>query len=171
MQSQKTFANHLDDFLAMQALAEANPAPQTVGSGSVHSARAGSSKRPTPSRRDGANKTSMTATTTADEAADSPAAEASVAEKKTAATEKEDALLVSRVPPMPSDEQLAELLAHPPLTYLEARGRWNEQSRRRIFCEVCGYWGRVRCIKCGTNLCALDCLQTHQEECVTRYGL
>ncbi|KAI0843138.1 hypothetical protein F5Y06DRAFT_304634 [Hypoxylon sp. FL0890] len=85
-----------------------------------------------------------------------------------------DPLLVSKVPPLPTDAELKELLRAPPLSYMEARGRWTEDDRRyppRVFCEVCGYWGRVRCMKCGVRVCALECLETHREECVTRYGL
>ncbi|KAK3695349.1 hypothetical protein B0T22DRAFT_478022 [Podospora appendiculata] len=85
-----------------------------------------------------------------------------------------DSLLVSHVPPFPSDDELRALLTAPPLSYLEARAGWGDDEARypvRMFCEVCGYWGRVRCIKCGARVCALDCLQAHREECVTRYGL
>jgi len=86
-----------------------------------------------------------------------------------------DPLLVSRVPPLPSDEELRRLLAGPPLSYLEARGAWAPADEGRYpprrFCEVCGYWGRVRCTKCGTRVCALECLETHRADCVTRYGL
>ncbi|KAI0175892.1 hypothetical protein GGR52DRAFT_335559 [Hypoxylon sp. FL1284] len=90
-----------------------------------------------------------------------------------------DPLLASRVPAPPTDAELRALLRAPPLTYAEARGRWpdddeDDASSRypaRAFCEVCGYWGRVRCMKCGVRVCALDCLETHREECVTRYGL
>jgi len=82
-----------------------------------------------------------------------------------------DPLLKSRVPPMPSREEIAELMGAPPLTYLEARARVEEGARPpRRFCDMCGYWGRVRCTKCGTRVCALECLRTHQEECYTRYG-
>ncbi|KAI1093596.1 hypothetical protein F5B19DRAFT_113138 [Rostrohypoxylon terebratum] len=85
-----------------------------------------------------------------------------------------DPLIMSRVPPLPTDEELKALLRAPPLTYAEARGRWTEDDQRypaRAFCEVCGYWGRVRCMKCGARVCALECLETHREECVTRYGI
>ena len=93
-----------------------------------------------------------------------------------------DPLLISHVPPFPSDDELRALMTAPPLSYLEARARWgpggddengNPASRYpvRSFCEVCGYWGRVRCIKCGARVCALECLEAHREECVTRYGL
>lgn len=85
-----------------------------------------------------------------------------------------DPLLESWLPPLPSDEELRELMGAPPLNYHQARGVWTDEDQRypaRHFCEVCGYWGRVRCMKCGTRVCALDCLNVHREECVTRYGL
>ncbi|TVY43532.1 hypothetical protein LOCC1_G003246 [Lachnellula occidentalis] len=82
-------------------------------------------------------------------------------------------LLVSRIPRMPSQAELEKLLSAPPLSYEDARGSWTAEDRRkpvRVFCEVCGYWGRVRCMRCGGKVCALECLNTHQEECFTRYG-
>ena len=86
-----------------------------------------------------------------------------------------DPLLASRVPPLPSDAELAALMAHPPLSYARARATWGEEDKSRypvrVFCEVCGYWGRVGCLKCGARVCALDCLNLHRQECVTRYGL
>lgn len=85
-----------------------------------------------------------------------------------------DPLLETWLPPLPTDDELRELLRAPPLSYHQARGVWTEDDRRyptRSFCEVCGYWGRVRCMKCGTRVCALDCLDVHREECITRYGL
>lgn len=84
-----------------------------------------------------------------------------------------DALLKSRIPVLPSNEEVERLLAIPALGYVEARGGWMEEDRRkpvRKFCEVCGYWGRVRCGRCGGRVCALECLGVHQEECFARYG-
>ncbi|KAF7917297.1 hypothetical protein EAE99_009308 [Botrytis elliptica] len=84
-----------------------------------------------------------------------------------------DPLLVSRVPNLPSVQEMQRLLEVPPLSYGEARGGWTEEDRRkpgRVFCEVCGYWGRVKCMRCGGRVCALDCLGTHKEECFNRYG-
>ncbi|PQE03398.1 HIT zinc finger protein [Rutstroemia sp. NJR-2017a BBW] len=49
-----------------------------------------------------------------------------------------DPLLVSRVPTMPTQEELERLLAQPPLSYNEARGGWTPEDRRkpmRVFCE------------------------------------
>ena len=84
-----------------------------------------------------------------------------------------DVLLISRIPGMPSQAEIEKLLAAPALSYNEARGVWvDEDSRKpvRQFCEVCGYWGRVRCTRCGGKVCALECLNVHQEDCFTRYG-
>lgn len=93
-----------------------------------------------------------------------------------------DPLLVSSVPPFPSDDELRALMTAPPLSYLATRAEWggaaedegwqqHQRYPRREFCAVCGYWGRVRCLKCGARVCALDCLDVHREECITRYGL
>lgn len=74
---------------------------------------------------------------------------------------------------MPTQAELEKLLTMPPLSYNEAGGKWTKEDRRRpvrVFCEVCGYWGRVRCTRCGGKVCALECLGVHGEECFTRYG-
>ncbi|KAJ8059214.1 hypothetical protein OCU04_012185 [Sclerotinia nivalis] len=84
-----------------------------------------------------------------------------------------DPLLISRVPNLPSQEEMERLLAAPPLSYNEARGGCTDEDRRkpgRVFCEVCGYWGRVRCLRCAGRVCALECLEVHKEECFARYG-
>ncbi|CAG8949642.1 hypothetical protein HYFRA_00007876 [Hymenoscyphus fraxineus] len=82
-----------------------------------------------------------------------------------------DPLLQSRIPRMPTQEEINKLVSAPPLSYEEARGRLAEEERPvRVFCEVCGYWGRVRCVRCGGRVCALECLDVHREECFSRYG-
>lgn len=85
-----------------------------------------------------------------------------------------DPLLISHIPPVPTQAELEKLIAAPPLTYMEAKGELTDEDLRkpsRSFCEICGYWGRVKCMKCGTRVCALECLKTHQEDCYTRYGV
>lgn len=93
--------------------------------------------------------------------------------------EDNNALLKSRIPPVPDDDELQRLIATPALTYLEARGSFPKdevpgkgKGKRpmRRFCEICGYWGRVTCLGCGAKVCALECLRVHKEECYTRYG-
>lgn len=83
-----------------------------------------------------------------------------------------DPLLISWIPVMPSDDELRRLLTHPPLSYLDARGPLVEEDRRkppRLFCERCGYWAKVKCVKCGSRVCNLECYKEHNEEC-PRYG-
>ncbi|KAK7951983.1 uncharacterized protein PG986_007711 [Apiospora aurea] len=212
LQSQKTFANHLDDWLALKeggstANTGGTATPATGGGGTSSSrsaaaaaaaalsGRKGSAQQPkmseTPNSRGGASSAKQQQQqqqqTKQDdiEMTDAPDVGSGGEGASTILSpyrgplpaphpRDDDPLLVSRVPPMPTDEELKALLAAPPLTYLEARAGWGAEDRKypvRVFCEVCGYWGRVKCIKCGTRVCALDCLDTHREECVTRYGL
>lgn len=235
LQSQKTFANHLDDYQALLAHAENNP---TSGSGAGNSQATRATGTPIPvaqpaasaKRGGGSQKTAATsskaarkastpatATTKAaaasqdvemtdadatnatdsqqprlappadDEASDRPTsypADGTILPAYTGAappkshTGDTDPLLVSRVPPFPTDDELRALMTAPPLSYLEARARFGDEDEDgaarypvRQFCGVCGYWGRVRCTKCGARVCALDCLEVHRQECFTRYGI
>ena len=33
----------------------------------------------------------------------------------------------------------------------------------RLFCSVCGYWGKYKCMKCALPFCSHDCEVNHQE--------
>ncbi|KAI1323222.1 hypothetical protein F5Y16DRAFT_412758 [Xylariaceae sp. FL0255] len=183
LQSQKTFGNHLDDYVALQAQQDgATPGTgggggaaatggsdaTTAGLGKKPATTANSDKQQKQQQKEGEEDTEMA---NADERPKSkyltPAPAAPSHEQDS------NPLLASRLPPVPSDAEIAALLAAPPLNYLEARGSSSSSASypARAFCAVCGYWGRVRCMKCGTRVCALDCLETHREECVTRYGI
>ncbi len=146
--SQKTFANHLDDFEAVQQPAEQPPPPppHTVPTAVLPPTAASDLSL------DGAEGSTMLAPYPID-------------------AQPADPLLQSRIPPVPTDAELTALLTARPLTYPEARAGWSGRYPVRVYCEMCGYWGRVKCMKCGTRVCALDCLEAHREECVTRYGL
>ncbi|OAA65004.1 Zinc finger, HIT-type [Cordyceps fumosorosea ARSEF 2679] len=176
LQSQKTFANHLDDFLALQALNEANAAAAAAAA----SKRSGAAARNKDISATPGGDTPMPDVgegSAADDGRPSTLLAAPHRPPPAAHPGDTDPLLVSRVPPLPTDAEMRRLLAAPPLSYGEARGNWaggegrGQRPAPRGFCEVCGYWGRVRCLKCGTRVCALDCLETHREECVTRYGI
>lgn len=224
LQSQKTFANHLDDFKAMLAHAEANPHAAAAGAagggggGASHASRSGTTAPAHHSRRASHKRHEPAPSRGTPKAASTPAPAPAPVVVKQEDIEMRDAdaagpsssaaplhpqsgtgtrsgstilqpssnppppphpsdadpLLASRVPPLPSDAELRALLAAPPLSYVEAQAGWTDEDRKypaRVFCEVCGYWGRVKCMKCGVRVCALDCLETHREECVTRYGL
>ncbi|TQV95884.1 hypothetical protein V2A60_001052 [Cordyceps javanica] len=192
LQSQKTFANHLDDFLALQALTESNAAAAAAaaskrsGNAARHkdaSATPGGGDTPMPdagdeaatvarAAADGDRKTSHKNTSTPSTTTTTTTLLAAPYRPPPAAHPGDaDPLLVSRVPPLPTDAEMRRLLAAPALSYGEARGNWDATYPVRVFCEVCGYWGRVRCLKCGMRVCALECLEAHREECVTRYGI
>ncbi len=137
--SQKTFANHLDDFEALHA-----------------------QQQPHQPQQQQAEPSALVIDTES---------ESTILAPYPLDAQPADPLLQSRVPAVPADAELQALLAARPLTYLEVRAGWGGRYPVRVFCEMCGYWGRVKCLKCGTRLCALDCLEAHREECVTRYGL
>lgn len=168
LQSQKTFANHLDDFLALQALQESNAAA------AANSKRASNKKdKDTPGSGTGTPLPDTTAAPGTGESLEAPSTllVGPWGGPPAAHAGDADPLLMSRVPALPSDEELRQLMSAPPLSYGEARGLWEETYPTRVFCEVCGYWGRVRCLKCGARVCALDCLEVHREDCFTRYGM
>ncbi|KAI8965800.1 hypothetical protein F5Y11DRAFT_256953 [Daldinia sp. FL1419] len=206
LQSQKTFANHLDDFEALLGQEKSNPNAAASAAAAVSTSNATGSKKSAAADKHqpkGSKKSAKTASRSASMSKATPAVKqeqdiemADAPQDIPASTEPpatlltpysrpgfppshpqdNDPLLVSRVPPLPTTAELKALLSAPPLSYTEARGRWTAEDggRRypgRVFCEVCGYWGRVRCMRCGARVCALECLETHREECVTRYGL
>ncbi|KAI5466616.1 hypothetical protein BGZ63DRAFT_418386 [Mariannaea sp. PMI_226] len=179
LQSQKTFGNYLDDFQALQALTEANPT--TASRSNPTGTNTNMNKKPAP----GKNTPSSARQDEDVQMADvnlppvlpptykppQPSNVDGVENSKDNDDDDADGLLASRVPDMPTDEELRKLLTALPLNYNDATGVWKDKYPVRVFCEVCGYLGRVRCMKCGTRVCALDCLEVHREECVTRYGL
>ena len=187
LQSQKTFANYLADYEALVAtgaqpvsLPPASnalrppPAPAT----DTHHKRSHKKKEPNTLPKETALRRVSTPAVKAETldtpmtGIDAPISFAEVADPP-AHPRDSDPLLVSRIPTMPTQEEIKKLLSAPPLSYNEARGSWTEDDRRkpvRHFCEVCGYWGRVKCRNCGGRVCALECLGVHQGECFVKYG-
>ena len=83
-----------------------------------------------------------------------------------------DPLLRTYVPTAPSDELMQAMVTAPPLSYNAARATLpaSEKPQRR-FCEICGYWGNVKCLKCGVRVCGLDCKGAHDEgRCMKFYA-
>ena len=77
------------------------------------------------------------------------------------------------VPPLPSEAELEALLNAPPLTYNQARSAPPPPGAPppRKFCEVCGYFGRAKCMKCGAMTCSVMCKDTHDEQrCLKFYA-
>lgn len=41
----------------------------------------------------------------------------------------------------------------------------------RYLCSICGYWGKVTCVRCGARYCSIGCEETHREtRCLKVYG-
>lgn len=77
----------------------------------------------------------------------------------------DEPLLRPTVPQLPTEAEIQTLLAHPPLPYSAARAAppGADGASRRLFCEICGYWGRVRCLRCAARICGLECKRAHDE--------
>ena len=81
-----------------------------------------------------------------------------------------DPLLRSHTPKPPSARVMAALLAEPPLSYNAARATSSPDSGSvqppRHFCAICGYWGKVKCLRCGERTCGLmECWKGHEAGC------
>ena len=81
-------------------------------------------------------------------------------------------LLRTYVPAAPSDEVMDALVSAPPLSFNAARALLPGPGKpQRHFCEICGYWGNIKCMKCGTRVCGLECKDAHDEgRCLKFYG-
>lgn len=84
----------------------------------------------------------------------------------------DDPLLRSRIPSLPTQTEIQALLAAPPLSYNASRAAPSTSTAPpRKFCEMCGYWGRAMCVKCGARVCGLDCRNQHEEtRCLKFYA-
>lgn len=70
----------------------------------------------------------------------------------------------SSMPPPINQAELEALLSAPPLSYAAshvAPPPAGGQSPRH-FCDNCGYWGKIKCLKCGARVCGLECKDAHE---------
>ncbi|KAL9003016.1 MAG: hypothetical protein Q9188_004097 [Gyalolechia gomerana] len=165
--SQKTFANHLaDEEAAIASQGEQvvsapprTPAP-TLGRKASIGPRASTVASEPPSAEHGRSRTDKLY-------ASGEIFETTIVEDPG----DQDPLLKSYVPEMPSPAVMEALLAGPPLSYNAARSAPVVGKPRRHFCEICGYWGTVKCLKCGARVCGLQCKNTHDEgRCLKFYA-
>ncbi|KAF2144663.1 uncharacterized protein K452DRAFT_316610 [Aplosporella prunicola CBS 121167] len=76
----------------------------------------------------------------------------------------------------PSAHTLRTQLSLPALPYAAARAQppatgAGPPPPRRRFCDICGYWGRVACLRCGAaRVCGLECKRAHDETACLRFG-
>lgn len=78
----------------------------------------------------------------------------------------DDALLdvSSSIPPPLNPATLEALLSAPPLPYSQSFASPSPAGAppQRQFCDNCGYWGTVKCRKCGARVCGLECKDAHE---------
>ena len=152
--SQKTWANHLADEEAAIALREEENA-------SKHTSKqiAGRQKRSSTIQNALATPSVDVEMSDAAEPAEQP-------KPLTLEERQRDVhpLLRIKAPEMPTEEEIEALLSAPPLSYNAARAAPSASTAPpRLFCEICGYWGRVRCMKCGVRVCGLECQRQHDD--------
>jgi zinc finger HIT domain-containing protein 1 len=85
----------------------------------------------------------------------------------------DEAFVYDHIAPLPSQAELEALIYAPPLTYNQARSAPPPAGvpPPRQFCEICGYWGRVKCMKCGNITCSVVCKDAHDEhKCLKFYA-
>ena len=76
---------------------------------------------------------------------------------------EDEPLLKIHLPSAPSDAVLEALVSGPPLSYNGARAAPSTGRPQRHFCEICGYWGTIKCMKCGIRVCGLECKNAHAD--------
>ena len=153
--SQKTFTNHLAD-------EEAALAQQHQGAASA----------PTKSTKAMPN---MKLAATSESQSDSGPHSAAVSGAAPLVANdpfEDDPLLKTYVPFAPSKELMDALVSAPPLSYSAARTAAPPVGKpQRQFCEICGYWGNIKCIKCGARVCGLECKGAHDDgRCLKFYA-
>lgn len=151
LQSEKTFRHHLEEeeaFLKQQvdaggsstSLAAAGQIAPTWAIPQPHTPK---KKRKAAAQEDGDVKM-----------VDAPAAEA-------------NPLFAIETPSMPSQDELLKLMTAPPLVYNAAKAGPPpaDAPPQRHFCSICGYWGQVKCLRCGERLCGWIHKEEHDESC------
>ena len=161
--SQKTFANHLAD----EEAALASQDQQSISSVSSKAPLPTLAKKASVERR--SSTVAQEAPPSIDEARPDPCKIHIGRIPEDAGSQ--DPLLRSYVPQMPSEAVMDALLAGPPLSYGAARAAPAIGKPQRYFCEICGYWGTIKCLKCGVRVCGLECKTTHDDgKCAKFYA-
>jgi zinc finger HIT domain-containing protein 1 len=77
----------------------------------------------------------------------------------------DDLLSIDRSMPAPlTPTELEALLLAPPLSYATSHAAAPAQGGppQRQFCDNCGYWGKIKCLKCGARICGMECKDAHE---------
>lgn len=81
--------------------------------------------------------------------------------------ETDDDILMSierSMPPPLNPVELEALLSAPPLSYAASHVGPPPANGPppRHFCDNCGYWGKIKCLRCGARVCGLECKDAHE---------
>ncbi|PGH29518.1 zinc finger HIT domain-containing protein 1 [[Emmonsia] crescens] len=199
LMSQKTFKNYLDDEEAALAQGQTQGLAATQSSAAITAAAAATarstalkSSKPSTPRASSHPATPKKITRTTDQPSEPHSAASSRVSTSASTSQQQqpnqqlvasnydnDPLLRSYIPSAPSEKLMQQLLAEPPLSYnaslattaLPGRGRGTLAVSKppRHFCSICGYWGRVKCIKCRARACGLECYRIHEETRCDRF--
>ena len=161
LKSEKTFAHHLADeeaFLAQHQIASLTNTVNASKSAPLKSSRSSLTKEQShPSAQSASTDRLPTENNLQGHTSEPP-------------PEEENPLLRIYAPTAPSKVVLDALISAPPLSYNQARAAPPTKRAQRHYCVICGYWGRVRCIKCGTRVCGIACKREHDAECAQIYA-
>jgi zinc finger HIT domain-containing protein 1 len=159
LQSNKAIKNWLDDEDAMIQLQQQAPQPRNLAAAKMPQNRRLSTLASVPSTPATPSKASTPAPTT-------PGLAASLINANEGSNPSDDPLdsLLRPLPSIPNRAELDSLLNQPPLRYgasfVEPPAPGGPPQR--YFCDNCGYWGKIRCLKCGARICGLECKDAHE---------
>jgi zinc finger HIT domain-containing protein 1 len=81
------------------------------------------------------------------------------------ALQMDDLLSIEKSMPAPlRPAELEALLSAPPLSYAASHAAAPALGGppQRQFCDNCGYWGKIKCLKCGARICGMECKDAHE---------
>ncbi|KAF2634071.1 hypothetical protein P280DRAFT_37163 [Massarina eburnea CBS 473.64] len=157
IQYQRQIKHWLDDEEAQLAQLQQAPQPRA--------AAAASRLATAPSRR--SSTMALIPPTASEATTPGPALPAPAPAPPKPRNERDDERLLSIDASMPSSVNPAELqalLSAPPLSYAASHASLPpvDGPPRRHFCDNCGYWGKIKCMKCGAKVCGLECKDAHE---------
>ena len=166
--SQKTFANHLADeeaALGLQQHGEQVSTPQqrqtSIKDSKANSHRVKRASGSGPSLRHEPMNIDSEPAVIRDH---DPLSQARDVSSPSNTRYDQDPLLGFDLPQLPTQDEIEVLLSASPLSYSAARAAPTKSTARgQAFCDMCGYWGRARCMKCGVRVCGLECKTQHEE--------
>ncbi|KAF2685649.1 hypothetical protein K458DRAFT_387609 [Lentithecium fluviatile CBS 122367] len=152
IQYQRQIKHWLDDEEAQLAQLQQAPQPRSATTASRIAAQ--------PLRR---SSTMISVPPTPSEATPGPAAATPISQRSH--FEDDPLLSIERsMPPPLNPAELSALLTAPPLSYAASHVAPPpaDGPPSRHFCDNCGYWGKIKCLKCGARVCGLECKDAHE---------